>query len=83
MGAQEEQLPEFLAMIHTKHFTPMPALLFTVSSITAANQRQEDLLFNQNRAPSRTTNSPSLQQLIKMKYFYVAITLLTTETLNT
>ena len=52
MGAQEEQLPEFLAMIHTKHFTPMPALLFTVSSITTVDQRQEDLPFNQTVAPA-------------------------------
>ena len=38
VGAQEKQLPQFLAMIHTKHYTPMPALLFTVSTALQRNR---------------------------------------------
>ena len=44
MGAQEEQLPEFLAMIHTKHYTPMPALLFTVSSFYSFKPYNSDAI---------------------------------------
>jgi len=32
VGAREGQLPQVMAMINTKHYTPMPAMLFTVST---------------------------------------------------